>query len=159
VTSGWIKFNQIPTSIYRHIDQKSIMKIDENLAEFQRRFPMNTIHQKFLTKFRRPFLKKFLPRWKITSIFLLRDILRGNLDFSYLLGQKELKVPGKRSRARTVLAVRFVRTTQAWHAPVQTIVREYNALTGVQPELDVFHGSRKHYGELVSKALQLLNAE
>jgi len=42
---------------------------------------------------------------------------------------------------------------QAWHAPLQTMVREYNALTDVQPELDVFHESRKHYGELVTKAL------
>jgi len=81
-------------------------------------------------------------RRKMASMYLLRDFLRGNLDSPYLLGQIGLKVPVKHSRARSVLAVHFVRTTQAWHAPSQTMVREYNALTGVQPELDVFHGSK-----------------
>jgi len=95
----------------------------------------------------------------MTSMFLLGDILRGNVDSPYLLGQIGLKVPVKRSRARCALAVHFARTTQAWHAPSQTMVREYNALTRVQPELDIFHGSKKNYGELMAKSLELLYAE
>ena len=87
-----------------------------------------------------------LEKWrKITSMSLLCDILRGNLDSSYLLDQIELKVPVKRSRARRALTVYFARTTQACHhAPLKTMVREYDALTGVQRKLDVFHRSSKH---------------
>jgi len=89
-------------------------------------------------------------------MFLLRDILRGNLDSPYLLGEIGLRAPIRHGRGRAVLAVPFTRTTQAWYAPLVTMIREYNALTEVQPDLDVFHGTRVQFGELVGGALDTL---
>ena len=72
------------------------------------------------------------------------------------VGEIGLRAPIRHDRGRAVLAVPFTRTTQVWHAPLVTMIREYNALTEVQPDLDVFHGTRVQFGELVGGALDTL---
>jgi len=94
----------------------------------------------------------------MTLTFLLRDLLRSDIDSPALLGEIDLRAPRKCGRVKGVLAVLFARTTQVLHAPLLTMIREYDALTEVRPELDIFHGSRAQYGDLMMEALELLYA-
>ena len=87
-------------------------------------------------------------------MLLLQDILRGTLDSLYLFGEIGFRVPARNSRARGVLLVPFARTTQAWRAPLVTMIIEYNALTEELPELEVFHGTEACFGGLVLEAIQ-----
>ena len=57
------------------------------------------------------------------------------------LNRHALRVSVKSDRMKCLFTVPFDLT---WYAPLLTTVREYNVVTEVQPDFEIFHGTKKH---------------
>lgn len=92
-------------------------------------------------------------RRDLALMLLLRDILRARLDSPYLLGTVHIYAPTRNCRPRGLFQKSSCRTVHCRTQPINRAMDLYNRLSLIDPEIDIFFGSRGKYSERVINAL------
>ena len=93
-------------------------------------------------------------RKRITSLMFLYDILRGRITEPNLLSRINIHVPRFHSRPKFTFYPPRAKTNMLANSVLSNVSTLYNDIGYRNPDIDIFHESRKNFIKALTEAIQ-----